>query len=396
MNDTHGFILVSVLLVILLAAGLGILIHQQVAATVDTGQAAELELKALAMAQNGIRVARSVLASTTAADLLAGPDGTSNCPGLRNPVSFEAARTLDPDRWTTPCDDGFPNRYQRFQPVGRSGYFLFRFSNNPEEGSSGDRDGILLVRSLGLVPDRRCRPPRCSHHLALVEARFRKEYAFAVDAPLALVGSALDLVWAEQRLPFAGSGPWFTVVETGPSTLMRDVAAALEAAFPDGTDVPRLVTEATEQFQEDPNRRRILLPEYWAALSAQLARLKNPPAPAVARGLHVLEEGGRLVGDYSGVLFSRGSLTLSSSVRFTGLLIHLGSGTLTLETGARVAGAIWMANVGTPLNPSGGGRLQLMLDPGAEIRFDGPQLEEALSLLPPTLLGWRIIFPEME
>lgn len=382
MTASPGFVLPAVLLVILILSGLGLLIHQQCAASLETSQSVIRELQALTLAQNGIRAAQAVLARNRASVLLAGADGVTGCPGAHNPVDFEAARTLDPETWSAPCDDGFPEpELGRFQPLGRTGYFLFRFSNNPEEGGSLDRDGILLARSLGLVPDPRCRPGSCAHHLALVEARFRRELAFAVDTAFTLMGPGLELEWGDRSLP--GPEPWFTTVETGAAGLIETLQATTHAgAFKD----------ETAPFMEDPNRRRLLEHAYWAHLYGNLENFR-PPGTEPGAMLHYLPAGGSISADCSGVLFARGTVVFEPTARFKGLVIHMGGGTLVLESGSQLDGAVWMS--GFPSNPGPEETLKLTVKPGALVRFDGRIVREATAELPPTQLGWRIIFPEM-
>ncbi len=398
MRRQPGFVLVAVLLTILLMSGLGLLVHQQVAATVETSRRVTMELQALSLAQNGIRVGRRLWAAMDAPQLLEGPDRKPGCPGTRDPVDLESARRLDPQRWTAPCDDGFAQEsLRRFQRMPGGGYFAFRFSNDRAEEPGLDRNGILLVRSLGLVEDRRCGRPGCGNHLSLVEATLRKEYAFDVLTPFTLAGGRLKLEWPEGEAPVRGPTPWFSLLGPGSAAmaaLLREALAGNAGNLPAGPDP---VVDANALYQEDPNRSRIFQAGYWAALDEGLRELPPPdPAGPVTDGLHYLAGGGVLGGRYSGVLLVRGDLVVLPGAEFYGLLIHLGSGSLKLCSGARLEGAVWMSDFRDGPDGPQAGELRLQVEPAVTISYHRGVLNRALGLLPPTVLGWRIVFPEME
>ncbi|HXK62518.1 MAG TPA: hypothetical protein PLP42_21735, partial [Acidobacteriota bacterium] len=85
-----------------------------------------------------------------------------------------------------------------------------------------------------------------------------------------------------------------------------------------------------------------------------------------------------------------------SRANVRGLLLHLGQGSLTLED-STVTGAIWMSNS----SPDEKGKLthsplRLKVLGPVQVSYDAGAIRDSLALLPPTQLGWRILFPEME
>lgn len=102
--------------------------------------------------------------------------------------------------------------------------------------------------------------------------------------------------------------------------------------------------------------------------------------------------GGEFSGSVRGVLVAEGNFELSGTVE--GLLLHLGGGRLSLVGEGRVQGAVWMSDVdfhGTQLAHR---PVLFHLADAAAIEFDAALADEALSWLPPTQLGWRILFSE--
>jgi hypothetical protein len=397
MNRRRGFVLVAVLLAILLMAGLGLLIHEQVVATVETSRQVTLELQALSLAQNGIRVGRRLWAAMDAARLLEGPDGRIDCPGMRDPADFEAARRLDPENWQAPCDDGFAlESLRRFQPMPAGGFFAFRFSNDPDEELPGeDRNGVLVVRSLGLMPDRRCGRPGCANHLSLVEATLRKEYAFDVLSAFTPAGASLNVEWPQGEAPIRTPTPWFSLLGSGSNGMAAVLHEVLETSENQPAK-PDPVVDANPLYRDDPNRSRIFQAGYWSALDEGLRNLEPPSFETpIADGLYYLPDGGVLAGRYSGVLLARGDLVLHAGSEFRGLLIHLGTGRLTVRSGADLKGAVWMSNFSEGPDGPREGPLDLHVEAAVTIHYDRETLDRALGLLPPTLLGWRIVFPEM-
>ena len=119
-------------------------------------------------------------------------------------------------------------------------------------------------------------------------------------------------------------------------------------------------------------------------------------ADGLSSGLAYMGQGGVLDGQFTGVLVARGDLTVQGQGRIEGLLLHLGGGALALQDRGEVLGGVWMSNF-----ESSGAILQslplsLRVSDSAQIRYSRAAIESALACFPPTQLGWRILFPEMQ
>ena len=75
-------------------------------------------------------------------------------------------------------------------------------------------------------------------------------------------------------------------------------------------------------------------------------------------------------------------------------MLHLGKGKLTLKEQSQVIGGIWMSNFDSTGEELKSGPIALQVSGSSSIRYDQAAIGEALTLLPPTQLGWRILFPE--
>lgn len=111
-------------------------------------------------------------------------------------------------------------------------------------------------------------------------------------------------------------------------------------------------------------------------------------------GLSSCPRGGIFDKPLSGILIAQRDLILGNGAQIRGLLLHLGQGKLTLREQSQVIGGIWMSNFGTTGEKLKAGPIALQVSDYAAIRYDQVAIGEALTLLPPTQLGWRILFPE--
>lgn len=393
MKRESGFVLLAVLGLFVLGSALVLLVHRMTTSSLESVVSLDEQLHAQVLSENGVAAARALLRLGDPNELLAGRDRTFGEPGSRNPIEFDAARRFRPGTWSPAEDDGYPSPpWEPVSTLGR-GFYLFRFSNNPEEGTVGDEDGVLLVRSMGIVPSRLCLDRgECLNQVAMIEAKLRKELVFHVVNPVTLFGSWGEFEFKagwEEAIRFGEERP-FGVIQPHGAELAGQLALALGRRDP-----ASVLDDRSQVYRENPNRGRIFDLEYWLYLEESLSA---NPLPGVRTGgkpsVAFLAEGGRLDEFYKGVLWARGDLTLGGGTDFTGLLIHLGGGRLEFEPGARLSGAVWASD---PLNGTepGAGRITLRVSSRALVEFDRQALDEALVLLPPTLLGWRMLFPEM-
>ncbi len=398
----RGFALVLTVLWVMVLSSLAILLHLRVELQVRSEAEVERQLYSQVLAENGVEYARTVLPHLELTGLLAGQDGHHEGTGQsqwRNPVPFTTAQTADAERLRIRTDDGVPPD-SAGQPLlgGRSGpgngHFFLRFSNNPEEAPDRDLDKIVLVRSMGIAAGRLHNPfsPRYVNSVTLVEARFRQERAFDLPSPLICFGDSGSFRWQGEFSIDGGERPAVGIVEVRGDGLRNDFLSSLEegqktqlrggSLIPSVEDLPNL-------YRGDPSYRALFRPGFWSHFEEHLPSFADLPGD----GLRFLPHGGRFEGQFQGLLVVRGPFRVERSATIRGLLIHLGGGRL--ELNGRVEGGVWLSAVNTRSESLQVEPLKLSVGDEAAVIYSRPEIERALGRIPPTQLGWRILFPEM-
>ncbi len=402
--EATGFTLLTSMMLILFMISFSLFLHLRIRTQWEMAADVESQLYSLVLAENGIEYARTLLPHLELNLLLAGLDGTFSeihSSEWRNPMSFAEAMRVDPSTWKPPHDDGLPfYDSQPLLPGGHQGagegYFFLKFSNNPEESPEHDEDHIILVRSLGIVPSpvRDFFFPHLRNSVALLEARFRQERAFSLPSPLTLLGHSGSFQWDGEHFSIEGKETFaITLLSTSPSTLFPDLVGSLSGLQQQsiqGHGVHPSIRVASPQDLSEPMAQHLLNPGFWYHFLVQLPQFTDDPP----RGIVFLPEGGVFDQPFSGILVAQGDLVLGNGAQIEGLLLHLGQGKLTLREQSQVIGGIWMSNFGTTSGELKSGPLALQISDSSVIRYDQAAIEAALTLLPPTQLGWRILFPE--
>lgn len=368
-------------------------------------QGAEAQLYSLVLAQNGIEFARGLLPLVEVDDLLSGPDGSFAGTGVaewRNPLPLAEARGMDPESWTDGRDDGLPSRAgKQLLPHGYlapgGGRFYLRFSNNPEEAPHQDRDGVVLVRSMGVAPLTLQDPFLAStrNSVTLIETRLLQETAFRLRSALTLMGDSGDFQWAGSRFLLDGGHrePAVRMLSLGGDGLGPEFLQNLNPTQADrirGAGPEPSLTDSTGEYRADPRYRSLFQARFWRHFQDHLPILSS------AAGIVHLPQGGTLSGTVSGVVVARGNLVLQGDVQLRGILIHLGGGGVTLKDRARIVGGLWLSNLEVNGEAISGGSLSLRLSDFAAIQYDADAIRTGLQSFPPTQLGWRLLFPEMD
>ena len=368
-------------------------------------QGVEAQLYSLVLAQNGIEFARGLLPLVDVEELLAGPDGSfsgTDLPEWRNPLAFAEARRLDPEIWTADRDDGLPARGRDLllpsgYPDPGGGRFYLRFSNNPEEPAHRDRDGVVLVRSMGVAPLKLRNPFLAStrNSVTLIESRLLQETAFRLRSALTLAGDSGDFQWAGNRFLLDGGlrEPAVRLLSLSGGGLGTEFLRNLSPTQADrirGAGPEPSLLDSTVAYREDPRYRSLFQAAFWKHFQDQLAALPS------ASGIVHLPEGGILPATASGVVVARGDLVLQGDVQFRGILLHLGGGGVTLKDRALIVGGLWLSNLHSDGSTISSGHLSLRISDLAAIRYDADAIRLGLRSFPPTQLGWRILFPEMD
>ena len=367
-------------------------------------QEVEARLYSMVLAQNGVEFARGLLPLVELDELLAGPDGSFSGTDLaewRNPLPFAEARRLDPKSWTPGRDDGLPARGRdSLLPNGYSdpggGRFYLRFSNNPEEPAHQDRDGVVLVRSMGVAPLKLRNPFLAStrNSVTLIETRLLQETAFRLRSAITLAGDSGDFQWTGSQFLLDGGHrePAVRLLSLGGDGLGADFRRNLSRAQARrirGAGPEPSLRDSTGAYRGDPRYRSLFQAVFWRHFQDQLPILSS------ATGIVHLPEGGSLPAAASGVVVARGNLILQGDVRFRGILLHLGGGAVILKDRAQIAGGLWLSNLSLDGDTVRGGPLSLHLSDLARIRYDADAIRSGLRSFPPTQLGWRLLFPEM-
>lgn len=135
----------------------------------------------------------------------------------------------------------------------------------------------------------------------------------------------------------------------------------------------------------------IFKPEFWRHFESRLPDFAdNPPS-----GIVYFPSGGDFSGEFQGVLVAKGNLTLLPDASIKGLLLHLGGGKLLIQS-AQIRGGVWMSDLDCSTDPSSSRQLKLRMEGAARLNYDSALIKKALAYFPPTQIGWRILFPEME
>lgn len=393
-------------------SGVLALLYLQVQASWTLTGNIEGQLQSITMAENGVEAAKTVVVRSDLDELLPGLDGEPcllSEPGWRNPMSFELARTLDPRDWVPACDDGLITQelgIALFQGlyISQNAFFLLRFSNNPEELSLEDRDQVVLVRSMGVVPARVSDPALTGikNHVYLIEAKLRKETSFGLPSALTIGGDLIDIQLEGTDFLVEGTD------ETGISFVMIQVSSAEElfrqAIQPGqigcfrGAGVTPSLRDATEMFVNEKRFARLLSSEFWTHFETRLPEFADaPPGPdwVTPEGLFFLPDGGLINTPISGVIVAFGDVEVANGAGIDGLLLHLGRGRLIFSGNSAVTGAVWVSNFDTSGGSLACEEIQLTLSESTRLIYDPDAVERALRQLPATQLEWRVIFPEM-
>ena len=404
MTHSRGFALIAAMMVVLLITPLSLLLHLRITNQWKMASNVESQLYSFILAENGIEYARTLLPHLELDSLLLGLDGRHCGTGSaewRSPVPFAQSLRIHPSTWSPSCDDGLPSYNGRpLLPKGYraegSGHFFLKFSNNPEETAEQDEDHIVLVRSLGIVPTRIRDPlfPSVENNVALIEARFRQERSFALPSPLTLFGNSGVFQWEGELFIIEGGEEFgVSVISLSSSALSGDLVASLSLTQRQsirGQGANPSIRDASPLYLSKPIYQSLLSSDFWNHFLTQLPKFSDP----LTGGIAFLPEGGALDSEFSGILIAQKNLTLHGEAKIKGLLLHLGEGTLILKDRAEVIGGVWMSNFDSSEKDLKSRPLSLRISGSSAIHYSQATIGEALALLPPTQLGWRILFPE--
>lgn len=401
--DSRGFGLLALLMwmVIITSVSLALAIRlfQHSGITGDL----ERQLYSHVLAVNGIEVARAILPEVDLNQLILGQDGVfqgSHFREWRNPLPFDAARSVDPTTWSSPRDDGIPllgpGPAMTLQSCRSNGFFALRITNNPEEAADLDEDHVVVVRSMGITTGTVTFDlfPRVRNCVTVVEARFRQERTFGQRSAVTLLGTDGDFQWSGASFSISGGeSPAIAVLELAGTGLLQDVQDSLtdlQRMRISGEGVTGSIVDSTLLYQLTPILRAAYSSRFWQHFQDQL-----PAFSGGETGILYFPAGGSFSGSHRGILVALRDFSLRGSANLEGLLIHLGQGGLLLEGEAIVKGGLWMSNLESSTGNLAARPIQLSVSDQSKVVFDSQALNDALTCFPPTLLSWRILSPEM-
>ena len=401
----HGFSLITTLMFVLLTTPVLFFVHLRILTHWRMADNVESQLHSMVAAQNGIEYARTLLPHTDLNALLTGPDGRLCGPRpleWRNPMTFREALSILPGAWEPACDDGIPSyRGQRLllpnESAEVSGSFFVRFSNNPEEPPDRDEDYVVLARSMGVVPQqmRDLFFPWITNSVSLIEARFRQERSFFLPSPLTLLASSGSFDFQGDLFMIEGENQYaVSIVSWAKSQLLEDLLGSLSGSQHTrfrGQGTAPSIRDASLIYKTHSTYKRLLSSGFWSHFLEQLSYFADDSD----QGIGFLPTGGAIESSFRGVLVARGDVLLRKSARIDGLLLHLGEGTLVLQDQARIVGGVWMSNLDSKGAALKSRSISLHVSGSSEIQYQEELIREALAFLPPTQLGWRILFPEL-
>ncbi len=153
---------------------------------------------------------------------------------------------------------------------------------------------------------------------------------------------------------------------------------------------PPSIEDATPLYRNDLSFRRLFSSEFWSHFIDQLPHFSE----SQAGGITFLPDGGVLSSSLSGMLIAKKDLTLNGNASFRGLLLHLGEGKLTLSEQAEVVGGVWMSNLDSSGTELRSRPISFKMSGNSALHFSRPAISEALARIPPTQLGWRMLYPD--
>ncbi|MBI1748672.1 MAG: hypothetical protein HYR55_19115 [Acidobacteria bacterium] len=339
-------------------------------------------------------------------------------------------------RFGTADDEAFFESEQASRPddalIGR---YLVKVTNNPDDpgGPFDDRDGTLIIRSMGLVrmsPARRLWGAR--NAMKLLETRVRLDMTFETDAPITILGPSLAAertrllepgrfrVYGNEHLGLAiinTTGLYMdTLAEPMTQQLLRtEGSEAVSGAglVPSIRNLTSLV-RAGQVWGGRPNVdcKRVLdaallrrfIYEKLPALADQIYRGGDPGDAAwsgtIDRPRLTWVDGNlTITGSPSGagLLIVTGRLKVTGNPHFRGLVLVIGEqAALDMDGQPRIEGGLWLARLRSAGEEAAFDTARLSLSGYFENRSDWNYQKLAMSLLPFVPLQWREIHPEME
>lgn len=386
----EGFILiVTLLLLLLLMGGVGLALAAVSSYVRNCNYAAE-QMKSMILAERGVEAARIIIAERDLNQILAAKNiPGSGSPDLeRNPVRVSDAITLEPEELESECDGGFS-----FVSEGKEEIILVRISNNPGEPWCEDRDGKVIVRSMGIIPNRLLETERgdTGNQVTILEAWFRKESFFHLPSPLVLADQ--EGFWSFAGCDFkVKGGELSSIALLGPAgpEQMESLQREIKEDCPENFDGPPCLVTAVPAVEGASIQPCLSSELFWNHFQKNLNifahDIKGIKKPGGIRGLARCSGPANLSGDVTGVLVTSGNVVLDGRFDLDGLLIHLGGGILEIAEKSRISGAVLYIS-GEQDSQAG-----LEIRDHAEIVYDPSALELAQAFLPVTHLGTRVIF----
>jgi hypothetical protein len=315
-------------------------------------------------------------------------------------------------------------------------YFVKVTDNNGDAsetaGDSGDNpftdgDGIIIVRAMGVskTMSEKLGSILQRNSVAVFEARLKRLSTWRVGSGLIVIGSQVEAVFDGAFEISGGLFPGIATIDINsndtafPDQILRSAAAYHGAITGGGISSPS-IGDITEQVRLNRDQTRLLQPKFlwdfvhnqaphmadsffsgsqnWIGASAPYLGIYNPAEPLNAPGqdprITVVNGDLQLSGGISGggLLIVTGSFSCSGSLDYNGLILAIGAGRLILTgTGAAIEGGVFVANLINSGNAVNFGAPHISISGNNRISSNERAVQTAISLIPPTQLGFREI-----
>jgi hypothetical protein len=308
-------------------------------------------------------------------------------------------------------------------------------ARDPADNPFIDGDGTLLVRSVGVA--RTLLEPMSSYprrnSVVVYEARFQRNLLFSLDSAVVIEGNGVDasFIGGGNLVVGGAGGPGIGVVDSNvedpihPATLIAAAANGMCHITGGGRPDPS-IEDITATISSDPSGSGLLSATYlfdfahrqvsrWAdqALPAGPVRWdegnapdlgtydtsKSPNDPSQHPRVFYVDGDLTLQGNVSGagVLVVTGDFAAIGPIKWTGLIIVIGTGSVELDGASPgILGGIVVAKIAGEEGAQEFGTPSFHMRGGSVVRFDSEAVQMAVRLFPVNQTGFREITRSMD
>jgi hypothetical protein len=306
-----------------------------------------------------------------------------------------------------------------FVKVSDNNASLSEIAGDPQNDPFFDGDGIITIRSMGVARagSESTGAMRRNNSVVIFEARMKRSYPFNLGPALIVHGAQADSSFEGFFEIAGGDSAGIGTIDPDPNDgffpdrMIRSSQLA-DGIITGGNLSNPSVLDISERVASNPTQSALLDPNYLDNLTRNVIPLaadlfyrddqqwteatvpplgsydssKPPQAPGQNPKIVALAGNLRLDGNVSGagLLLVSGDLVCSGSFHYSGLILVIGSGRLSLTGQANITGSVYVANrdLGTAALSIGGGTILIA---------NKRAVQMALDLLPASQISFREI-----